>query len=339
MYELYSIYQRQDLPPHADALFMVDTRAMFLARRDQVRFPDRDHCDWAKCTPNAGRVFQTNATIDLFLERDGGYQYLGEADVASYGRSPWDGEKRAQLHLHSSLPRDRWLVLVEPLPPRDPAPPESAIAALTAGSSTADRVAAMRLFLKRWTDSGEQVCSLPEMPSPLAVLHRLVRANPRIVVQNQLVPPDKLIEKEGRTVFYVENQAVYEWAFETAGGDDPPVWFRLNEHGEPWEREQEPLSGFLIQLAVFESICGSAFGGAAGWFPNEAADRLRARFEPLPLAPWCWGTMTFYARDGALLTLMENGDDAFTVQVAALHPDALTFIDDLVDDQWDVVSF
>jgi hypothetical protein len=330
-YQLYSIYQRHDLPPHADA--------MFLAQRGEVRFPDREHCHWATCTPNAGRVFQTNATIDVFLERDGSYQYLGEAGVASYGRSRWDAQKQARLHLHSTLPRDRWLALIEPLPPRDQEPPESAIAALTDRSSTLDRIAAMRRFVERWSGTDEDAAALPAMPSPLAALHRLTRANPRIVCQNQLVAPDRLIDVEGRTVFYVENQGVCAWAFETASGDDPPVWFHINDHRESWQREREPLSGFLIQLAIFESIWISSFGAAAGSLPIESADQLRARFDPLPLAPWSWGPTTFYARDGALLTLMENGDDAFTVQVAALHPDALTFIDDLVDDQWDVVSF
>jgi hypothetical protein len=81
-----------------------------------------------------------------------------------------------------------------------------------------------------------------------------------------------------------------------------------------------------------------AFGGSAPCISGAAADRLRRRFTPLPLARWYWLTTTFYARDGALLLLNEN-DDRFDAWVVALHRDGLAHIEDLVDDHWAHVGF
>ena len=70
---------------------------------------------------------------------------------------------------------------------REPSP-ESAIAELTGRSTTAERIAALHFFVERWFGDGHETGSLPVMPTPLAALHRLVRANPKIMAQNSLVP-------------------------------------------------------------------------------------------------------------------------------------------------------
>lgn len=281
---------------------------------------------------------EVRGTIDLFFERDGTYQYLGEAMVAVYGRAHAGGPQEARLHLRSQLSRERWLELQEPLPPQHQRCPESAIAALTDNSTSADRIAALQVFVNRWFGTGRDDEPLPPMPTSLAALHRLVRANPKIMVQNALVASDRLKEVDGRTTFYVENQHVCEWAFD-ADADDPAVWFRINDHRARWEREPEMLSGFVIQLVLFEATMCAPFGGCASWLDLAASDRLRSCFQPLPFGQWCWGPTSFHARDGALLVMMANGDDGFTAMVAAQHPDALTCITDLVDDQWDTVAF
>jgi hypothetical protein len=36
---------------------------------------------------------------------------------------------------------------------------------------------------------------------------------------------------------------------------------------------------------------------------------------------------------------MANGDDAYSAMVAAQEPDALTCIDDLIDESWENVAF
>lgn len=323
----------------ADDFVIIGERATFIVRRGQVRFTDRSTCFWPNCSPKIAKVAEVRGRIDLFFERDGTYLYLGEAMFVVHGRKHAGGNQEASLHLRSQLSRERWLELQEPLPPHHQRCPESAIAALTEDSTSADRIAALQVFVDRWFGSGQDDEPLPPMPTPLAALHRLVRANPKIMVQNALVPPDRLRDVDGRTMFYIENQHVYEWAFD-ADADDPAVWFRMNDHRAHWEREPETLSGFVIQLVLFEAItCAPAFGGSATCLDLAASDRLRDRFRPLPLGLWCWGPTSFHARDGALLAMMANGDDEFTAMVAAQHPDALTFITDLVDEQWESVAF
>lgn len=278
------------------------------------------------------------APIDIFFERDDGYQYLGEATLAVFGTHA-GAPAHASLHLRAELSREHWLELQDPVPPHGAPYPESGIAALTSTSSTADRIEALRLFVERWFGTGPDASPLPQMPTPLAALHRLTRANPKMIGHNALVPPHELERRDGRTVFYVENQHVCEWAFDDEG-EDPAVWYRENDHRARWEREPEPLSAFVIQLVLLEaSLGGRAFGGAAGCLDLPASDRLRNRFRPLPFGLWCWGPTSFHARDGALLVMMENGDHASTAMVAAQHPEALSCIADLVDDQWETVAF
>jgi hypothetical protein len=319
--ELLRYYRRDELP--ADA-FSIGPRTVFVARRGVVRFPDRTTCAWDNSDP---RVVETGP-IDLFVERDGGYQYFGEAALVMFRRP------NAQLHLRTALSRELWRELQEPLPARQPPWPEAAIAALTAQSTSADRIAALETFVERWFGPGKDGAALSALPAPLAALQRLVRAHPHMIAQNTLASSGQV---DGRNVFYVENQGVCSWAYDAAG-DDPAVWFRMNDHRATWQREHEPLSGFVIQLVPAEAIWTAPFGGSAAWLEADAAHRLRERFTPLPLGTWCWGPTTFHARDGALLLLMAN-DDAFSAFVVARHPAALDRIADLVDDAWEHVAF
>ena len=334
IYELYCYYERGDLPAHEGSFVVVGQRGTVLVPRGQVGFPDRATCSWPSCS--AG-VASTRMPIDLFLERNSTYQYLGEATLAAYGRPQWDAPPEATFNLISPLPRERWLELQEPLPQRTEAS-ERAIAALTDRSTTAERASALEMFVERWFGSRPDTGATQVMPSPLTALHRLARANPKIISQNALVLPGSFNSADGRSVFYIENQHVCDWAF-GSDGDDPTVWYRAGRRAR-WQREHEPLSGFVIQVVLFEAIMGhaSGFGASAACLSPAATERLRERFQPLPLGPWLWGPSSFHAHDGALLWLMANRE-GFTAVLAALHPEALTFVADLVDARWDLVAF
>jgi hypothetical protein len=330
-YELYRQYRRDELQGRPGEVFVVGRPSTFIAKRELVTFPDRSSCSWPDCDP---RLVEESGSFDLFVEREGGYQYLGAVLLVVFGRDRLGSRPSARLHLLSPLSRERWLELQQPLPAWQPPWPEEAIAALTAQSTSADRIAAVETFVERWFGPVRDGAVSPAMPAPLAALHRLARAHPHMIAQNSLVAPELV---DGRTAFYVENQGVCSWKHD-ATGDDPAVWFRMNEPGERWQREPELLSGFVVQLVLFEAIWTAAFGGSAAWLEIDEARRLRERFTPLPLGTWCWGPTSFHARDGALLVMTAN-DDAFSAFVAARHPAALDHIADLVDDAWEHVAF
>jgi hypothetical protein len=338
-FERYRFYERHQLPLHSDELELVGERALLVVRRDRVRFTDWSTCVWPSCSP---RVVERHGPIDVFIEREGKYQYLGEASVAQYGRQRGASAPDARLHFRAQLSREQWLELQPPLPPLPSSPAEREIMALQASSTARHRISALRTFADSWFGARESSTSTPPplIPAPLAELYRLVAANPSMIVQNRLVPADQVAAGGDKCVFYVENQGVCVWAYD-ARGDDPAVWFRTNDDRAAWQREREPLSGFVIQLVLFETIIAgpTGYGGSAAWLDQQQSDRLRDRFAPLPLGPWCWGPSSFHARDSALLFLMANGDDAYTAMVAAPHPHALSFIVDLIDDSWESVAF
>ena len=120
--------------------------------------------------------------------------------------------------------------------------------------------------------------------------------------------------------------------------EDPRVWYANNEPDAPWIEEPQRLSGFLVQMVLFEAILNARFGTSTLSAPPETMDAILARVAPLGREPWTWGGARFYARDGALVMTM--GDEApADVWLAARSPLALSPFEDLVDEQWDSVAF
>lgn len=146
----------------------------------------------------------------------------------------------------------------------------------------------------------------------------------------------------GRLVFYVENQGVYEWAATRGEDADATVWGR--EPGTPsWVEEEPRLSGFLIELLVFEAVWGSAHGASVAWLPSSRLPDVVRPLQQLPFGSWRWPDYPteFYAgRDRQLAVVAPNrvpadpGDDV-SVFVAAQDADALAYLDAVVDETWE----
>jgi hypothetical protein len=133
--------------------------------------------------------------------------------------------------------------------------------------------------------------------------------------QNRLLLPDEMWEEEGdeegrdvgdgdgrRLVFYAENQSVYLWST-AAEGDDPRVWVRLNETGEPWEAEESSLSAFLIEAFLLEAVMCAPYRASAAGLDAGEFDAVAAAMAPVPLGRWRWPVYPhrFYVREGALM--------------------------------------
>lgn len=309
------------------------------------RFSDRTTLDWPAACPAA--VTARGMRIDVFVRQAASeaFEYLGESMVVFFSLG---GQGDARLHLSRPLPRSTWLRFYErsggaPLGP----PAETAIAQLAPDAGPGPRMAALRAFVAAWHD-----VALPEAPhSPsglemLAMLDEMMRCTPHLVVQNTVLPEEERTPVDGRVIFYVENQGVCEWATEPAG-DDPPVWYRECEPGAPWQREAEPLSGFLLQLVLFEAMMGAPYGASAACVEAEVGLALEARTTPLPLGPWRWPwpyPSRFYVRSGAILHMAPLDEDRlqFAFWIGARHPRALDFAEDLArpgQPGWDHVAF
>lgn len=182
---------------------------------------------------------------------------------------------------------------------------------LTLAEEKATREEALRAFFLEWHGMPRVSRTMPaDVPAPLRWLHEHIGAS-GFARQNRLLPPGSLdLESEGKRIFYVENQGVCAWA--TESGDDPPVWIRWEGMGLGWEREEESLSGFVLQIALFETIVRT---GKLATIGESEARTLEASLVRVPLAPWAWPGWPgrFFASEDVLAFVNANAGerDAF----------------------------
>ena len=348
-FQLYQCYSADQIATAIrgvrDGHFVVGAgRAACLARLrspEPPSFPERGEFFWPRSCPDA--VLARGVELHLFAKRGtDGFLYVGRAGARSYGSGCSGRRFEARFDFEPRLPRALWLELqgwsaVE-APKGEPA--ESEIVRLTPASSTAQRMRALEVFLERWHGHSKARKPLKRkrlaMPRPLAEFYELARGRHAVVFNSLPRIPEPT---DGRLVFCVENQGVYLWSTE-AKGNDPAVWGRFDEPGMSWRREKERLSGFLIELGVFEAIYGAPCGATAAHLESAAVRRLCSRMTRLPLGAWRWPAYPsrFYARKGALAFISPNGNEC-SVYVGAKHPAVLDFMADLIDDAWQVVRF
>src|SRR2546421_6043183 len=91
-------------------------------------------------------------------------------------------------------------------------------------------------FLGRWYGPPAREPSPPPAAAPLALrqwwAYESAWDTP-LTVLNYVLPPADLYRDNDRTVFYVENQGVWLWAY--GEGSDPDVYGRENKPGVEWE--------------------------------------------------------------------------------------------------------
>jgi hypothetical protein len=180
----------------------------------------------------------------------------------------------------------------------------------------------------------------PDVPEPLRRFYDVAMRWPNLIVQNSLVRP---AERGGdRVVFYVENQRLCSWMTSGSRVDDAPVWAEASE--EEVLIEDEPLSRFLVTVAILEAVFGSPEGSSAAWLHR---DRLRTGLGPLrclPFAPWRGFPEggTFYASDDLLAVSCVNAtpesDEYRSVWVGARDRSALAALDSIMGESWEYDS-
>jgi hypothetical protein len=212
----------------------------------------------------------------------------------------------------------------------DPGP--TLIEFLNAWHGPPDRKAALRVRYNR------------PVPEPLVEWFDVTSRWTRLIsVQNRFVEPQRLFPEDGMVTFWVENQAVWLWAYRP-GGSDPPVFDRENETGRPWTASGYRLKQFLVRVAVFEAIMGATHRASAAWVEQEQRDAILAPLKPLPGPAWNWppGGSWLFAGDGLLALAGPNvvdGEDpksaAWDVFVAAREPELLAYLSDVAGVDWD----
>ena len=194
--------------------------------------------------------------------------------------------------------------------PADVATLDQALDRLRQPTTVHDRLAILQQLVEFWHGpirpedgmSESEITSLP-MPFPLRWWYRWAGRRTAIMTgQNWLLMPRDfehryrmLRVQNGRLVFYVENQGVYEWAT-LQHGEDPPVFGRLEGRGR-WANEGITLSEHLILACLFEAVmCHAKYEASVTWLEKEKLRELIRHVPLLAIRGWRWGKMRILCR-------------------------------------------
>jgi hypothetical protein len=184
-----------------------------------------------------------------------------------------------------------------------------------------------------------------EAPEPLVWWYRTGGKRSGVFdFQNRVLRPRDLYLREGKLVFYVENQVVWEMATLPVGSD-PPVWSRENDHRAHWIEEPAPLSVALVQACILEAVMQSMYGAQVAWAQQEVVDLLAEHLPELPYGGLHFSTLPtrFFVGGGALAVVMPNpGPDeemGFTIMLAAKTEHPLQFLRKTDTSQWELSAF
>lgn len=185
--------------------------------------------------------------------------------------------------------------------------------------------AALDRFVQDWIpetyrDLGELNTGDRNVPAPLADYYRLARRRPALLgVQNYIDPPERWLERrDGLVSFAHENQGGFTWLFNPRQ-EDPEVW--IDGLGNGLVREHAPLSGFLLQFALFETMMNMPYGTYFANANPATIERVTGFWRPLPWAPWRWpnDSTRFFVAPGLIATTSKDSLAGPTIMVRAVH--------------------
>ena len=159
------------------------------------------------------------------------------------------------------------------------------------------------LFFADWYGPPDRTGEIPggaeRLPGPLQAWYAAASSySTPVTFHNTILEPDEVEEHDGKLVFWLENQEVYEWAADP-DDDDPLVYERATVEGEPWHATGVRLSAFLVSVAVFEAVLGAEHLIHAADLTGAERDALLAPLRPLPMPGPTVGAQ-LYAGDGLL---------------------------------------
>ncbi|MET8829409.1 hypothetical protein ABZX40_26145 [Streptomyces sp. NPDC004610] len=259
---------------------------------------------------------------------EGSVLYLGTGRVTQAGTTLPPGSPEAVLtdcafRLETPLSASALARVRPPLP----APELPGVEWL--GEVNGDRASALARFLTTWypptPPGGTTPPSPPGLPRPLRHFHELAHDRPLALgTQNALFPPVRLrTDPDGTLDIGTENQGIFTWSLRRPhDSPDPTVWFETDDG--TLVPEAEPLSGFLLQFALYEAATSADYLALPHEPTPEQIERLTRDLHPVPLAPFLPSYPTrFYVAPGLVLHLADAGDGYISAWAGATHRAAL----------------
>lgn len=286
------------------------------------------------------------------------YLYVGElAPRYAMQFSPHENRGLACYTLTPTLPSRVLLELGGPrLGDLDAGALDQSLGRLRQPITVQDRLDVLQQLVNFWhgpmrPEDGMTDAEMTSQPLPLPLRFWYRWAGRRTAVmtgQNILfVPCDfqnrhrMLRVANGRLLFYVENQGVYQWST-LQYGDDPPVFGRHDGRGR-WASEGIALSEHLILACLFEAVmCCAGYGAWASWLDEAQLAAVVADIPPVAIPPWRWGGRRFFAGRGAFVCVADNPADRdkrwYSVHIGARTEQPLQFLKSLLDERWEYVA-
>lgn len=194
---------------------------------------------------------------------------------------------------------------------------------------------ALQRFATQWvTPSARRppTVDLSALPAPLAEYCGVADERPRLFgVDNWILPRGELRPAGHDGLLEFAGSHPYRWLLDPAH-DDPPVWF---EHpGEGLRPEREPLSRFLLQFAVGETLATLPYKGWGHRVRTEHVRDLTSALTPLPLRPSThpYDRTDFHFGPGLIVQVGDNGQGTLEVHLGATHRSVLRPLEDLAID-------
>lgn len=125
--------------------------------------------------------------------------------------------------------------------------------------------------------------------------------------QDRLLAPKDFSLQDDTFVFYLENQGVVRWGIpvESLGQEDPPVVVESGEKAGEWFLENDTLSAFAVQRAMFEiKFSSSSRCWANGAGNPHALGIIKECYPQLGSRSWNWpwpGTTEFFGHRDLLI--------------------------------------
>lgn len=259
----------------------------------------------------------------VFLRRGSTAVYLGMASL----------ERPRRVRLAEPLPEDAWRAFVAAATAPPPPSPAGALTEITKASTAEACIAALGVFLDRWhgpqaTVAAENAAAYAISPPILQRFYALARGR-SFFAHNRMVGLKDLRDKDGKMVFYIENQGCCTWAIDAGASEDPPVWVRTNDAGAAWERECDRLSLFVLQAAIFEHTMAPPFSASTEALSPRALAKLTKLVPPFAAPAWQSSGTRFYAGSD-LIGFANPSDNVFEVYLAGHTRDPFEAIESLI---------
>ncbi|TXS52784.1 hypothetical protein [Streptomyces sp. t39] len=262
--------------------------------------------------------------VHLLTRLPEGCVYLGVARQGAGQARYTDGSlTHAALTIEPELPSDL-LNRVRP-----PAEPEALADLGWLARVHTSPLEALTEFVEGWIpetgeDLGELTRGACNVPPPLAEFCRLARRRPALLgVQNRLRTPSSWrAARDGLIAFGDESQGGFTWLFDPSRSD-PEVW--IDQDGHEPRREHQPMSGFLLQFALFETMRNAPYVAQRSDLAAEHVDKVTTALTPVPWEPWRWpnDSTRFHVAPGLIAETTDQWHGNTSVWAGAVHRSVL----------------